>query len=73
MDSVEPDQRSEKARISVAEPFFFVDVAREPSKLCHEICHVHARELEKAGHAHLRIFFAVWMLCIHIQSGSSQS
>ena len=48
----------------------YEDMAREPSRLSHELYHVHARG---AGHAHLsRINFAVWTLGISIQSRLSQ-
>ena len=55
----------------------FVDVARAPLKLCHEIYHAHARELERAGHACLRIFICsvdtyphpIWIEPIMVRSG----
>ena len=78
MDSVRSQANVQRKLESVSQNLYdFVDVAREPSKLCHEICDAHARELERSGHARLRFFFfsvdatyphPIWIEPIMIQS-----
>ena len=66
VDSVQSQANIQRKFDSVSQNLFDFENVASKLKLCHEICHAHARELERAGHTHLRIHFAVWTLHTHI-------